>query len=488
MAGAGLALAFPAINAWWWAWLGLVPILILLSAAGSAREAAVGSWLAAVGFFATLHYWVLPSLGAFSVLAVAVVGLAWIPFGLVAYGLLRGVTPARLLAAMLVLPSVWLVVEVLRSWKHLGGAWGLLGLSQWQARPILAVAAVGGVWLLSFLLVAVNVGLTAAVLPRVRPGTRLTGVGVATVLVVAAVGFGLLRPEPLVTGTMRVAGVQSGDVPGPERRLAAHLRLTRELAGRGHDVIVWGQSSVAFDPAQRLDVDLRLRRAAAEAGSDLLVNVDAADPSGRITKSTYQYSADGVIGMYVKQRLVPFGEYVPLRPMLGWLTDVTEAAEKDRSPGDTPTTLRVSRYVVGPLISYESTFPDMRRRLARMGVHVTIVQGSLTTFHGSWAHAQQASFEAVRAVESGRPAVLVEADGTSAAFDARGRPLAWVPPGYRGTFIVDVPVSREVTPYVRLGDWVPVLAGAIVIGAGILAGIRRSGRAVGRAGKPARDR
>jgi apolipoprotein N-acyltransferase len=363
----------------------------------------------------------------------------------------------------------------------------LLGLSQWQVRPALAVAAVGGVWLLSFLLVAVNVGLTAAVLPRVRLRTRLTGVGVAIVVAAAAVGFGLLRHEPPVTGTMRVAGVQPGDVHGPEQRLATHLRLTHELAGHDHDVIVWGQSSVAFAPAQRPDVDFRLRRAAAAAGSDLLVNVDAADPSGRITKSTYQYSPGGLTGTYTKQRLVPFGEYIPLRPVLGWLADVTAAAAKDRSTGDAPTTLAVSRYTVGPLISYESTFPDMRRRLARTGVDVTIVQGSLTSFHGSWAQAQQASFEAVRAVESGRPAVLVELDGTSAAFDARGRPLAWVPPGYRGTFIIDVPLSREATPYVRLGDWVPVLAATIVIGSGVIAGIRRSRLARGRARGSARS-
>ncbi|MGP3960306.1 apolipoprotein N-acyltransferase [Nonomuraea sp. 3N208] len=477
MTGAGLALAFPAANAWWWAWIGLVPVLVLLSAAGSACEAALRSWLAAVGFLATLHHWMLPSLGAFSVLVVAVAGLVWIPFGLVAYGLLRRVTPAGLLAAVLVLPSMWLVAEALRSWKHLGGAWGLLGLSQWQVRPALAVAAVGGVWLLSFLLVAVNVALTAAVLPRVRLRTRLTGVGVAAALVVATVGFGLLRPEPQVTGTMRVAGVQSGDVPGPKQRLAAHLRLTRELAGHDHDVVVWGQSSVAFHPPQHPDVDLQLRRAAAETGSDLLVNVDAADPSGQITKSTYQYSPGGLTGTYVKQRLVPFGEYIPLRPLLGWVADITEAAEKDRSTGDTPTTLAVSGYTVGPLISYESTFPDMRRHLARMGADVTIVQGSLTTFHSSWAHAQQASFEAVRAVESGRSAVLVELDGTSAAFDARGRPLAWVSPDYRGTFIIDVPLSHETTPYVRLGDWVPALAAVIVIAAGVVAGLRRSGLA-----------
>lgn len=471
--GACLALSFPAVNAWWWAWVGLVPLLLLLARAGSFREAAWRGWFAAAGFFVTLHHWVLPYLGVFSVAAVGMVGLLWVPFGLAAYGLLRRPSLARVLVAMLVLPSVWLTVEALRSWKHLGGAWGLLGLSQWRAGPVLAVAALGGVWLLSFLLVAVNVGITALLIPGAALRTRLAGGGAAVALVAAAVGYGLLRPEPTVTGHIRVAGVQTGIVHGPEKRLDAHLRLTHELAGLDHDVIVWGQSSVGLDPRQRPDVDRRLRQAAAATGGDLLVNVDARGPSGQITKSTYQYTGKGLVARYAKQRLAPFGEYIPLRPLLGWMAGYTEAPEQDRSPGDRLTTLDVSGRKVGPLISYESTFPDMRRELARMGADVTIVQGSLTTFHGSWAHAQQASFEAVRAVESGRPAVLVELDGTSAAFDARGRPLIRIPPDYRGTFIVDVPLSSEETPYVRLGDWVPLMSGAIVIAAILTLAIRQ---------------
>ncbi|WP_431898930.1 apolipoprotein N-acyltransferase [Nonomuraea sp. bgisy101] len=476
LTGACLAFAFPAVNAWWWAWFGLVPFLLLVAGAGTFREAGWRSWWASAGFFGTLHHWVLPFLGVFWPLAVLVIGLVWVPFGLVAYGLLRRVSPARAGVALLVLPSVWVAVEALRSWQHLGGAWGLLGSSQWQVRPVLGLAALGGVWLLSFTLVAVNAGLAIAVLQDAGLRARLAGGGAAVALAALAVCSGLVRPEPVVTGVMRVAGVQPGPVPGPERRVAAHLRLTGELAGHDPDVVVWGQSSVALDPARRPDVDRLLRRAAAEVGADLLVNVDAADSSGRIAKSAYQYTPNGVVDTYVKQRLAPFGEYIPLRPVLGWIAGHTEAAEKDRITGAGLAVFEVADRRVGPLISYESTFPDLRRGLARRGVDVTITQGSLTTFHGSWAHAQQASFEALRAVESGRPAVLVELDGTSAAFDARGGRLAWFPPDYRGAFVVNVPLSVEETPYVRLGDWVPALAGGIALGAGAVAAARRTHR------------
>ncbi|MFI7443046.1 apolipoprotein N-acyltransferase [Nonomuraea indica] len=471
--GAGLAPAFPVAGAWWWAWAGLAPLLVLLARAGSYRQAAWLSWCACAAFFTTLHHWVLPFLGIFAPLAIVVIGWVWVPFGLAAHGLLRRATPARVLMASLVLPSVWVVTEALRSWKHLGGAWGLLGAAQWRAPAVAQLAALGGVWLLSFVLVAVNTGIAAAVLPGAGRRTRLAGGGAALALTALAAGYGLLRPEPAVTGAMRVAGVQPGIVPGPERRVAEHLRLTRELAGRDHDVVVWGQSSVGLDPARRPDVDRRLRAASAEAGSDLLVNVDATGPTGRIAKTATHYTPAGVAGTYVKRRLAPFGEYIPLRPLLGWVAGATEAAERDRVTGAGPTVFEVAGRRIGPLISYESTFPDLRRELARLDVDVTIAQGSLTTFHGSWAHAQQASFEALRAIESGRPAVLVELDGTSAAFDARGRRLAWVPPDHRGVFVVGVPLSREATPYVRLGDWVPALATGVVAAAGAACAVRR---------------
>ncbi|MGP3963064.1 hypothetical protein ACTWPT_44455 [Nonomuraea sp. 3N208] len=120
MTGACLAVSFPAVTAWWWAWFGLVPVLLLVARAGTFREAGWRSWWASAGFFGTLHHWVLPSLGVFWPLAVLVIGLVWVPFGLVAYGLLRRVSPTRTGVALLVLPSVWVAVETLRSWQHLG--------------------------------------------------------------------------------------------------------------------------------------------------------------------------------------------------------------------------------------------------------------------------------------------------------------------------------------------------------------------------------
>lgn len=474
VAGGALALAFPEANLWWWAYAGLAPVLLLVVTAPDRREALWRCWSAGCGFFLVLHHWLVPQLSLFALPLVLVTALVWLPWGVAAWWLLREPrSPGRAAAALVVVPAVWVLVEYVRSWDRLGGSWGLLGASQWQVRPILAVAALGGVWALSFLLVCTGTALAVAVVPGVGTTVRLGAAAVVVALVGGASVYGLTRPDPEVEGTLRIGGVQPGLVHDRRARLAAHEELTRDLAAADLDVVVWGQSSVGFDLETETPVRERLLGLARELGLPLLVNVDARRPDGRISKTMVAVRPEGLAETYTKQRLVPFGEYIPLRPLFGWVAGFTEAAEEDRVPGTGLTSLPLGPAEVGPLISYESTFPDMRRTHARAGVDLTLVQAAATTFQGTWALPQQASFEAVRAVESGRPAVLVAVSGTSAAFDPRGRRLAWVDQDETRAWTVDVPLSTEETLFVRWGDWVPATCLAIVLAAAGVAAFRR---------------
>ena len=136
---------------------------------------------------------------------------------------------------------------------------------------------------------------------------------------------------------------------------------------------------------------------------------------------------------------------------------------------------------VGPLICFESAFPDLARNLAAGGAEVLVVQTADTTFQGSWGLDQHASLSAVRAVESGRPVLQAALSGTSAAFDARGRRLAWAPGDWRGAAGGELPRPAERTPYVRIGDAVPVACllalAAVTAGSGSVSANRSSTRA-----------
>jgi apolipoprotein N-acyltransferase len=479
LAGAPLALAFPQPGWWWLALVGLVPLLLLAMTAPSGREAAVRAWLGGTGFFLAVNAFLWPAVGPFMVPLAMLLAVLWLPVGWLARSLLGGPArpaPARLAAAMVLVPSAFVAGEALRSWEGLGGPWGLLGASQWNAPALLSVAAIGGIWGLSFLLVAVNVAVAAAAGPRVPAATRAAAAAAAVALPLAALAFWSLRPGPAPAGAATVAFVQPGVVGPVEARFRESERLSRGLpAGARPDLVVWGESSVGRDPAANPGDVTRLAAVARGAGGPVLAGVDAERAGdGGIYKSALLVGPAGVLGSYDKLRLVPFGEYVPLRPLLGWVTRLTDAAQVDRHRGARLAVLDAGELAVGPLVCFESAFPDLARSLAAGGARVVVVQTADTTFQGSWGLDQHASLSAVRAVEAGRPVLQAALSGTSAAFDARGRRLAWAPGSWRGAAAVELPLSAERTPYVRAGDVVPV-ACVLALAVGAAAAARRRG-------------
>jgi apolipoprotein N-acyltransferase len=181
-------------------------------------------------------------------------------------------------------------------------------------------------------------------------------------------------------------------------------------------------------------------------------------------------------------RLVPFGEYVPLRPVFGWATRHTKAAAEDRQRGTGLEVLYTERgMAIGPLISFETTFSDLPRELVRRGAQLLVFQSSTSTYQGSWAQPQLASKVAVHAAEVGHPAVHTGLSGVSSAFDARGRRLGWYDATDSGVIVVDVPLGSHATEFQRFGNWVLVTAFSVLVCAAAVGALRyRSTRRVTR--------
>jgi len=485
--GALLLLTFPASNLEWLAWFGLVPGLVLIVRSPTAREGGMRAWWLGAGYLIAALYWMTPEIGPAVLLVGAVVGALWIPFGVAAWKLLRPpVTWPRALGALVVVPSCWLLTEWLRSWQALGGPWAVFGVSQWQHPAVLALAAVGGVWLISFALVMVNVAIVLVLesVPRLTPGAKpsagLAVLGAA--VAVAGVGAGplafALTPASPVAREATIAMVQPGIVHNAVQRVDASERLTAELSGSGElsgvkpDLIVWGESSTAVDltlPENR-DQLARMEELASQDGADLLVNQDTTVPGKGQEKVGVLVSPEGIRGQYIKTRLVPFGEYIPFRQQLGWLTKISRAAASNMIPGTGahllyPVDRAGKPLPIGVLICFESAFPDMSRVDTDQGAQLIVYQSATSTFQGTWGPDQHASLSAVRAAETGRPAVQAALTGVTAAFDARGRLLAWMGQSSHGVVSVrlGLPAASAKTFYDRAGDYVPWSALAIVI-------------------------
>ena len=157
-------------------------------------------------------------------------------------------------------------------------------------------------------------------------------------------------------------------------------------------------------------------------------------------------------------------------------TSISKAAPSNMIPGDgarvmTATTPDGRPLKIGVLICFEAAFPDMSRADTVHGAQVIVYQTSDSTFQQTWALAQHASLGALRAAETGRPVVQAALTGVTAAFDARGRLLAWLGPSQRGIALVRLGLvpGSDLTLFDRIGDTVPWVAIAICVIAALVA-------------------
>ena len=168
--GVPAVLVFPGPSLSYLAWFALVPGMVLFTRAATTKEAVARGWWFGAGYLIAILQWMTPEIGPGVVLIGAVFGCMWSPFAIAVNRLLRPPASAPgALAALIVVPSCWLIPEWIRSYQGLGGPWGLYGASQWQHPAVLALAAIGGTWLVSVALLLANTGLLL-VARRAPPG------------------------------------------------------------------------------------------------------------------------------------------------------------------------------------------------------------------------------------------------------------------------------------------------------------------------------
>ena len=210
LSGAIPVLAFPAANLEFLGWIGLVPGLAVMRAAPSRREAVVRGWWFGAGYLLAAMYWLAPNLGPGLLLVAIVIG---VPVECCRTGHLVLAAPAGHRPAgrgrVCVVPSCWLVSEWIRSWQGIGGPWAVLGASQWQHPAVLALAAVGGVWLVTFALVASNTGLLIALVAS-QPGSPAGWPG-------RGAGRHRGRPDRVRAGCAGASRQAADDRSGPAR-------------------------------------------------------------------------------------------------------------------------------------------------------------------------------------------------------------------------------------------------------------------------------
>jgi apolipoprotein N-acyltransferase len=460
-----------------WSFLAPLPLgalFFIVSRAANVKKAfSVGFW-GGIGFFA-LHLLWLPI--SFSDLfgSIVVLPLLALPILLASFW---GVTAAlcRMTGrryTLLALPFAWVVMEYLRSLGVFGFTWGTLGYA-FLPTPIIQVADLGGIYLVSLLLAGSAAALAALLEHRWWP------VLVMASLLSASTGYGLTRS---ITGEadLSVLLVQ-GSVNPLEKasgRTLDELELYGTLTRRGLaaatepiDLVIWpeGASPLPVD-------DARVRVVLSQLDTPAIVGA----PSYETGYQNSAYGFDGEItGRYSKIKLVPFGERFPLREELAFIYDPIFTAIGlpgllSVVPGDSYRPLSAGMVLAGTYICYESTFPQVARQMVKDGSNLLVNISNDAWFGRTQGAEQHLQMGRVRAIETRRFIARAGNDGISAVIDPLGRVVQRFPRGQRDAFQADFGLSDTVTLYVLLGDWV-VAVSAIALALVALASIRYLGK------------
>jgi apolipoprotein N-acyltransferase len=456
-----LSLAFPPAELWPVALVALAPLLWLLRGCRPGRGALLG-FVYAVAFFGATLYWIFlfGALAWSALVAVSAVTVALV--GALAPGLLR---PGRPFLSAIGVAGLWTVVDWIRGAFPLGGfTWGSLGISQVDDRSLLPLATLTGVWGITFVVVAVNALLVEALAGGGGAARRATIAGVAVALVVLPVFIPFSTPNgvPVDVAAVQVdVRVPAGTTPVAEDLIVAqrNLDLHRMLAaGVRPDLVLWGEG--ALDPGASSDpatIDA-VRRAIAEVGAPTAIGAVIDDADGQRTSELVLDGGGTLVDRYDKVHLVPFGEYVPWRTEIGWIS-ATKQIGVDRIPGARVHTVQAPGVPpFGTPICYENSFPGLPRAFVQEGATFLVVPVNNASYGFTAASDQHLQMSRMRAVETGRWVVDAAVSGVSAFIDPRGSVTARTSLFETGILRGSIVTSTASTPFVRWGDWVVLVA------------------------------
>lgn len=489
LSGALLALSFPGSgDQGWVAFAALVPLLAAVAGADWRRAGLLGFGAGLVFWIATIP-WIAHTIVRYG-------GLPWplavlVLLGLAGYlalytaafcAMVSRVSVSRGAPFVLAAASLWVALEFLRTYLLTGFPWNLLGYSQYRNLLVVQIAAVTGVYGVSFVVVAVNAALWR-LLARDRGwkeplAAAATAAGAVTLAIVSA----WLPPGAGARPTHEVALVQGSidqgvkwDAASRDATLAVYRTSTLEAARRGANLIVWPETSLPFvfeEGLRRADVQALAR----ETRAYLLVGALGRAPEGS-RNSAFLVAPDGeLVGRYDKRHLVPFGEYVPLKSLLPFVEVLGGGAIGALRSGGEATIFSTPLGRLAVVICYEAIFPAEVRDFFLAGADVLVNITNDAWFGRSAAPVQHLAMAAFRAVENRAYLVRAANTGISAIVAPDGRIVH-----ASGLFTRET-ISGTITPrvgpsvYTRYGDvfaWVTVAVALAVMWP--IRSIRRSG-------------
>ncbi len=472
-------------------WISLIPMALVLWEISKQREISLGKiYLFGLVFFESyfvvVFHWfsamyplefigVSKPVAAFIVL-LACFGVSFVEAALyslvfVAFAVIKRLKLLQGSSSVFIMPfvaaSLWVIFEWIQTLSWWGVPWGRLCLGQINAPVLLGSASLFGSYFITFVIVAVNFLFAYAVFAEQNRKR-------AIVCAVCAIGlFGLnltLGVASNVTHkdgerTIRIAAVQGNNPNGEKwlpqtfgKMMETHTRLTREAAQEGADIVLWSETAFPYEFFDTYELITPVTELAKETGVTILISAftESEDPE-KLYVSLIEVRPDGTYGdvEYHKQRLVPFGEFVPMRELLTVIIPpLAEISmlDNDIAVGNESSVMHTQHAKIGVGICYDSIFEEILRRSVNNGAEVLVVTTNDSWFGTSAALAMHNSQSQLRAIENGRYVVRCANTGISSIISPKGEIIESLPAAVEGYIINDVHLNTHNTLYSLIGN------------------------------------
>lgn len=496
-AGLGV-LAYPKAGIALLGWLVCAPLGLGLMRCRGGMNAAVYGWFAGLLFYAGLLYWLVPTcvtgglnpaLAALALMALAaLLALEWVVFSVGAFKLFRVTEGHRLFAFLFPLAAAlcWVCMEWLKQLLAqylVWFPWFMLGYTQYQNEAVLQTAAFAGTYGISFLLAyfGFSAGVAVAwwrqerrraalvILPAVLLGVFAWGAGRVRLAMAPPAGEPVPVTEreassghekPLFTVALLQPNIEQYRKWDDKfeafiyNRLSAQTELIEKTRLPSLKFVLWPESAVPGYIETPRYAGLVSQAARGTTATQILGA--PSEIRGRAV-SAFAFGPDGVMtGFYDKRKLVPFGEYVPLRSVLGrYVGVINQLGEFE--PGDLRQPLiKADRTLIGAGICYEAIFPYLWRERAASGAQVFVSITNDGWYLATAGPYQHFAANVMRAAENGVPLVRAANTGISGGVDPWGR--VTVRSDIDTYTVLFVPVMRaHRTVYSKYGDWFAAL-------------------------------
>lgn len=372
-------------------------------------------------------------------------------------------------APLLTLPALWIIGEWLRSWFLTGFPWLFTGYA-FIDTPLAAYAPIFGVFGVSL----IAVFSAQAIFRTLADKKSWPALAAALALWLAGAALQYV-PWTRPTGESLSVSIVQGNIP-QESKWQLEWRdktidIYRELSENewGRDLVIWPEAAIPMFYHEAIDVLNEMQENALVSHSAFVTGIpfmeaDDHEQDFRIYNSIIALGQGN--GLYNKQRLVPFGEYIPLEAWLRGTMPFFDMPMTSFTPGSSnQAPLEVQKIKLGPLICYEIAYPDLVRRTAAKSDVLTTISND-GWFGGSSGPHQHFEMVRMRAKETGREVIRATNNGISAIIDSQGKVREHAPQFKRLVLRATANAYQGMTPYVLLGNTPILLISAVLLALG----------------------